>query len=129
MFVFHVPLRGSLAPARLDHCVFLCGALFWGIFISVIAKSQTLAFQMGILSSFLPAMMLSGFIYAIDTMPIPIQAITYIVSARYFVTILKGIYLKGVGLAVLWAEVLFLVMYQFGDLPDRDAQAAGQKLA
>ncbi len=92
-------------------CVFLCGALFWGILISVIAKSQLLAFQMGILSSFLPAMMLSGFIYAIDTMPIPIQAITYIVSARYFVTILKGIYLKGVGLSVLWAEVLFLVVY------------------
>lgn len=111
VFVFHVPLRGSIVLLGVTSCVFLCGALFWGILISVIAKSQLLAFQMGILSSFLPAMMLSGFIYAIDTMPIPIQAITYIVSARYFVTILKGIYLKGVGLSVLWAEVLFLVVY------------------
>jgi ABC-2 type transport system permease protein len=111
VFVFHVPLRGSIVLLGVTSCVFLCGALFWGILISVIAKSQLLAFQMGILSSFLPAMMLSGFIYAIDTMPLPIQAITYIVPARYFVTIVKGIYLKGVGLSVLWAEVLFLVVY------------------
>jgi len=109
--VFHVPLRGSLLLLGMTTCIFLSGALFWGILISVIAKSQLLAFQMGILSSFLPAMMLSGFIYAIDTMPVPIRAITYIVPARYFVTILNGIYLKGVGLSILWVEVLFLVVY------------------
>ena len=111
VFVFHVPLRGSLLLLGVTSCIFLSGALFWGILISVIAKSQLVAFQMGILSSFLPAMMLSGFIYAIDTMPVPIQAITYIFPARYFVTILNGIYLKGVGLSILWLEVVFLVVY------------------
>jgi len=111
VFVFHVPLRGSLLLLGVTSCVFLCGALFWGIFVSVVAKSQLLAYQMGLMSSFLPAMLLSGFIYAVDTMPVPIRALTYIVSARYFVTILKGIYLKGVGIQVLWAEILFLMVY------------------
>ena len=63
VLVFHVPLRGSILLLGVSSCVFLCGALFWGIFVSVIAKSQLLAYQMGLLSSFLPALMLSGFIY------------------------------------------------------------------
>ena len=68
-----------------------------------------LAYQIGILSSFLPAFLLSGFIYAMENMPVMIQAITFVVPARYFVTILKGIFLKGVGLEVLWLPTLFLV--------------------
>jgi ABC-2 type transport system permease protein len=111
VFVFHVPLRGSLLLLGATSCIFLVGALFWGILVSVIAKSQLMAFQMGVLSSFLPAMMLSGFIYAIDNMPVPIQVITYIFPSRYFVTILKGVFLKGVGVQVLWAEILFLGVY------------------
>ena len=82
--------------------MFLCGALFWGILISVIAKSQPLAFQMGILSSFLPAMMLSGFIYAIDDIPLHAGHHLRHFDA-YFVTILKGIYIE-IGLEVLSAE-------------------------
>jgi ABC-2 type transport system permease protein len=66
---------------------------------------------MGLLSSFLPAFLLSGFVYAIETMPPVIQAITYIVPARYVVTILKGIFLKGVGLNVLWGQLGFLALY------------------
>ena len=66
---------------------------------------------MGILSSFLPSFMLSGFIYAIESMPPVIQAITRLVPTRYFVTILKGIFLKGVGPAVLWGDLLFLVIF------------------
>jgi ABC-2 type transport system permease protein len=69
------------------------------------------AYQMGLLSSFLPAFLLSGFIYSIESMPIAIRAITYIIPARYVVTILKGIFLKGVGLGVLWSELGFLVLY------------------
>ena len=69
------------------------------------------AYQLGILSSFLPAFLLSGFMYSIETMPHVIQAITYIIPARYVVTIMKGIFLKGVGLEVLWGELGFLAVY------------------
>ena len=111
IFVFEVPFRGSLPLLALSTCVFLFGALFWGIFVSAAARTQTAAYQMGILSSFLPAFLLSGFVYSIETMPWVIQAITHIVPARYVVTILKGIFLKGVGLSVLWGELGFLTLY------------------
>jgi ABC-2 type transport system permease protein len=111
IFVFTVPLRGSIWFLAGSTCVFLFGALFWGIFVSAAAKTQLQAYQMGILSSFLPAFMLSGFIYSIETMPVAIQVITHIVPARYVVTILKGIFLKGVGLSVLWGELAFLAAY------------------
>ncbi|MEO8373178.1 MAG: ABC transporter permease, partial [Candidatus Solibacter sp.] len=111
VFVFGVPLRGSLPLLVVSVCVFLCGALFWGILVSAAAKTQLAAYQAGILSSFLPAFMLSGFIYSIETMPWVIQAITRIIPARYVVTILKGIFLKGVGLSVLGGELAFLALY------------------
>jgi ABC-2 type transport system permease protein len=111
VFLFQVPLRGSVILLLATCSLFLFGALFWGIFLSAVARTQVLAFQMGILSSFLPAFLLSGFVYAIENMPAVIQAITHVVPARYFVTILKGIFLKGVGLEVLWGEILFLLLY------------------
>ena len=111
VLIFQVPLRGSLVLAVAISCLFLFGALGWGILISSVARQQLLAYQMGILSSFLPAFILSGFIYAIENMPAIIQAITYIFPARYFVTILKGIFLKGVGLSILWVDVVFLIVY------------------
>jgi ABC-2 type transport system permease protein len=92
-------------------CIFLFGALFWGIFISAAAKTQLQAYQMGILSSFLPSFLLSGFIYAVETMPPVIHGITYIIPARYVVAILKGIFLKGVGVDVLWMELSLLAVY------------------
>jgi ABC-2 type transport system permease protein len=70
-----------------------------------------MAYQMGILSSFLPSFLLSGFIYAIQGMPAPIQAVTYLVPARYFIVLLRGIFLKGVGVSVLWVEIGFLILY------------------
>ncbi|MCU1237141.1 MAG: type transporter [Candidatus Solibacter sp.] len=111
IFVFTVPFRGSIALLAVSTCVFLFGALFWGIFVSAAAKTQLQAYQMGILSSFLPAFLLSGFIYSIETMPVVIQVITHVVPARYVVTILKGIFLKGVGISVLWEELAFLALY------------------
>ena len=111
VFVFEVPFRGSVPLLVVSTCVFLFGALFWGIFISAAARTQVAAYQMGILSSFLPAFLLSGFVYSIESMPWEIQAITRIVPARYVVTILKGIFLKGVGLSVLWGELGFLALY------------------
>jgi ABC-2 type transport system permease protein len=106
--VFDVPFSGSVWVLALTSTVFLTGALFWGILLSAVAKSQLMAFQMGIISSFLPAFMLSGFIYAVENMPPAIQAITRLIPTRFFVTILKGIFLKGVGLEVLWTDLLYL---------------------
>src|SRR6478609_6886087 len=111
IFVFGVPFRGSFLLLTISICIFLFGALFWGIFVSAAAKTQVQAYQMGILSSFLPAFLLSGFVYAIETMPSVIQVITRIIPARYVVTIMKGVFLKGVGLQVLWGELGFLVLY------------------
>ena len=111
LFVFDVPFRGDVLFLAVCCCVFLTGAMFWGIFVSAVAKNQLLAFQMGILSSFLPSFLLSGFVYAIESMPVVVQQITRIVPARYFVTILKGIMLKGVGVEVLWIPLLFLLIY------------------
>lgn len=109
--MFDVPLRGSILLLGATSGLFLVGALFWGVLISAIAKTQVLAFQMGILSSFLPAFLLSGFIYAIEDMPVVIRTFTYLIPTRYFITILKGIFLKGVGLEVLWAQILLLALW------------------
>ncbi|PWT97854.1 MAG: hypothetical protein C5B51_30570 [Terriglobia bacterium] len=109
--VFGVPFRGSILALASSTCLFLFGALFWGIFVSAAARTQVAAFQLGMLSSFLPGFLLSGFVFAIDTMPKVIQVISVLVPARYFVTIVKGIFLKGVGVRVLWAELLFLALY------------------
>lgn len=111
VFVFDVPLRGSFLFLVAASCLFLFGTLSWGIFLSAVSKTQVAAYQMSMLTSFLPAFMLSGFVYAIESMPPVIQAFSHLVSARYFVTILKGIFLKGVGLEVLWQETLFLTIY------------------
>jgi ABC-2 type transport system permease protein len=85
--------------------------LCWGIFVSAAAKTQVQAYQIGILSSFLPAFLLSGFIYSIENMPWVIRVITHIIPARYVVVILKGVFLKGVGLSVLWGELALLALY------------------
>jgi ABC-2 type transport system permease protein len=111
VFVFDVPLRGNLFFLAFTSGIFLFGALSWGILISAVAKTQLLAYQMGMLSSFLPAFLLSGFMYSIDNMPRAIQLFSYVVPARYFIAILKAVYLKGEGLALLWVQVLFLILY------------------
>jgi len=111
LFVFGVPLRGSILVLAVSVCTFLFGVLFWGVFVSAVSTTQLQAYQMGVLSSFLPAFLLSGFVYAIETMPPVIQVITHIIPARYVVTIMKGVFLKGVGLEVLWGELGFLALY------------------
>jgi len=109
--VFGVPMRGSTWLLVGTSGLFLFGALCWGILLSTVTRSQLLAYQASLLSSFLPAFLLSGFVFAIENMPFVIQQFTRIVPARYFVAILKGIFLKGVGLEVLWAQVIFLLAY------------------
>lgn len=109
--LFGVPLRGNLALLFTSTCVFLFGALCWGILISAVTRSQLLAYQIGIISSFLPAFLLSGFVFSIENMPAVVQVVTHIVPARYFVTLLKAIFLKGIGVSLLWTELLFLLAY------------------
>ena len=114
VFVFDVPFRGSVWLLALTSCLFLSGVFFWGILISALAKTQLVAYQVGVATTFLPSFLLSGFIYSIDNMPKVVQWITHIVPARYFVTILRGIFLKGVGPAVLWGNMLLLVCFMVG---------------
>ncbi|MDD5044460.1 MAG: ABC transporter permease [Candidatus Omnitrophica bacterium] len=110
-FVFNVPLRGSLTLLLVLSSIFLIGALAQGIYFSIFAKNQRLAMQLGILTTFLPTFLLSGFVYPIYNMPKVIQLVTYLVPARYFISILKGIYLKGDGLAILWRQAFLLTLF------------------
>jgi ABC-2 type transport system permease protein len=110
-FVFHVPLRGNVALLFGTASIFLVGALSMGMVISIVTKSQLLSSQVAMLATFLPSFLLSGFIFTIANMPKVIQVVTYVVPARYFIAILKGIYLKGVGMEILGGQVLLLIAY------------------
>lgn len=107
-FLFRIPLRGNPVLLFGMAAVFLAGALSLGMVISIVTKSQLLATQMAMVLTFLPSFLLSGFMYAIGSMPQAIQAVSYAIPSRYLVTILKGIYLKGIGLSVLWGEAALL---------------------
>lgn len=110
-FVYHVPFRGSLALLFLCSALFLTGALALGMLISITAKNQLMASQLAMLVTFLPGFLLSGFAWAISNMPPTIQAITHAVPARYFINILRGIYLKGIGIKVLSIDIFLLVVF------------------
>jgi len=107
-FVFGVPLRGNVFLLFGVSAVFLVGALSLGLLVSILAKGQLLASQLAMVLTFLPAFLLSGFMYDIANMPRVVQWITYLVPARYFVFLLKGIYLKGSGLDLLYVELALL---------------------
>ncbi len=110
-FLFQVPLRGSVALIFAQAAIFLIGTLSLGMLISIATKNQLLASQVAMVATFLPAFLLSGFAYPIRSMPIVLQWITYLVPAKYFVILLKGIYLKGVGPRVLFVEGIFLAVF------------------
>lgn len=107
-FLFHVPFRGSLVLLLAMTIVFLLSALGFGMFLSAALKSQVLATQFAIVATYLPALLLSGFIFAIANMPRVLQLATYLFPARYYVTVTKAIFLKGVGIQVLWPQGLLL---------------------
>ncbi len=109
--LFQVPLRGSIPLMLLLSSIFLFGGLSSGILISIVARTQLVASQMAMLSSFLPAFLLSGFIFSISNIPKPLQIVTYFVPARYYVTILKGIFLKGSTLRFLMTEAILLIVF------------------
>jgi ABC-2 type transport system permease protein len=110
-FVFHVPFRGSVILMLSLSAIFLVGVLSLGILLSVITKTQVLASQLTMLLTFVPSFLLSGFVFPISNMPPVIQAITYVVPARYYIAMLKGIYLKGVGLRVMYIEAGFMILF------------------
>ena len=110
VFVFDVPIRGSITELILISSLFLLVVMLQGALISIAAGNQMLASQMSLVSTFLPAFLLSGFVFAIENMPLALQYITYIVPARYYVSLSKLIFLKGVSPFVLWTEVLALFL-------------------
>jgi ABC-2 type transport system permease protein len=109
--LFDVPLRGSVTLLLVVSGIFLVGGLSLGILVSIVARSQISACQIAFLTSFLPAFLLSGFVFSISNMPKPLQILTYFVPARYFVTVLKGIFLKGAGFRLLLVEILSLCVF------------------
>jgi ABC-2 type transport system permease protein len=110
-FLFRVPLRGSVVLVLLSAGVFLVGTMALGILVSVVARNQLMANQAAMVLTFVPSFLLSGFIFPISNMPVVVQWVTYLVPARYFIALLKAIYLKGVGLAALVADGVLLVVY------------------
>ncbi|MBI5642918.1 MAG: ABC transporter permease [Deltaproteobacteria bacterium] len=111
VFLFDVPLRGSVALLLVLSSVFLFGGLSLGILISIVAKSQLVASQIAMVATFLPSFLLSGFLFAIANMPPPLRAVTRVIPARYYVAVLKGIFLKGSPFNLLITESVLLVIF------------------
>ncbi len=111
MLLFDVPMRGSWVLLILSVSLFLVGALAFGVLISTLAETQQVAFQLAVLTSYMPTLMLSGFIFPISSMPVALQVVTYAVPARYFLTVLRGIVLKGVGAMAFWQDLAALGLF------------------
>jgi ABC-2 type transport system permease protein len=111
MALFGVPMRGSWALLMAATALFLLGGLGQGLLISTLSDSQQVAFQIALLSSFLPTILLSGFVFPIASMPSFVQLVTRIVPARYYLIALRGIVLKGVTLDVILPQLVALVVF------------------
>jgi ABC-2 type transport system permease protein len=109
--VFGTPFRGNVFLFLILTFFFLIGSLGLGMYISAVARSQVLATQIAMLVTFLPALLLSGFMFAIDIMPPVLKAITFLVPARYFLVVTRGIFLKGVGIEVLHIQGLLMIAF------------------
>ncbi len=109
VWLFDVPLRGSLTALVLVSALFLLVVMLQGAIISMAAGNQLLASQVALVQTFLPAFLLSGFIFAIENMPRLLQYLTFLVPARYLVSLSRAIFLKGVAPWLLWTEVAALV--------------------
>jgi ABC-2 type transport system permease protein len=111
IYWFQVPFRGSWVTLMIASAMFMVVVLSMGFFISVLAKTQFAASQIALLITFLPAFLLSGFLFSIEQMPIELQWITRILPARYYVSVLKNIFLKGAPMAMLYADLIPLVVF------------------
>ena len=110
-FLFQVPLKGSVWLFIALAGLFMLVVLGQGLLISVVAHSQLEAYQMAMITTFLPSFILSGAVFAIHQMPRALQVVSYLVPATYLVNISKGIYLKGIGLEILWSSALMLLVF------------------
>ena len=108
VWVLHIPQRGSLALLIGETLLYILVALTLGVLISTRAASQQTAMLTSMLSLLLPTLILSGFLFPIESMPLPLQTISRIIPARYYIVILKGIMIKGLGLRALWRETAVL---------------------
>ncbi|MDP2877154.1 MAG: ABC transporter permease [Holophaga sp.] len=115
-YLFEVPMRGSLILLFGVSAMYILGSLGLGILISSLTKTQLLASQLAFVATFLPAFLLSGFMFDIANIPVVLQRITFAVPARYFISFLRALYLKGMGLEALWRECLFLALFALGTL-------------
>jgi ABC-2 type transport system permease protein len=113
---FEVPLRGSFALLLLMCLVYLLTALGLGLFVSTVSRTQQQAMMTTAFFFLVPMIFLSGFVFPIENMPALVQPVTYLIPLRYFLVILRGIFLKGVGLAVLWPDALALFAWGVGIL-------------
>ncbi len=109
IFIFKMPIEGNLFLLGLESVLFIINALSLGILISTISETQQTAMMISLMGLMLPVILLSGFIFPISSMPFPLQVISNIIPATWYIIILKGIMLKGVGLAILWKETLVLL--------------------
>ncbi len=114
VFWFETPFRGAVSTLFFTTSLFLVVVLGFGYYISASIQSQIGASQIALVATMLPTMLLSGFAFPIDQMPTPIQAVTYLVPARYYLAILKAVFLKGSGLADLIAPIVMLALYAIG---------------
>jgi drug efflux transport system permease protein len=106
-----VPFRGSPVFLMLNALLFLVGAQGLGIFISATSKSQFLATQLAMITTFLPATLLSGLMFDLSSLPKVLQLVSYAVPARYFISVVRGIFLKGVGIHVLWGQTVGMIVF------------------
>jgi ABC-2 type transport system permease protein len=111
MLFFDLPMHGGWLDLMVLLALFLAGALGTGLFVSTIAETQELAFQIAAMLAMLPTLLLSGFIFPIASMPAALQAVSLLVPARYFLTALRGVLLKGLGLADVWPSLVALAIY------------------
>lgn len=111
MALFGLPMRGSWLLLLLTVGLFLFGALGLGLLVSSVSDSQQVAFEIAVLVSFLPTIILSGFIFPITSMPRFLQAVTALFSPRYFLVALRSIVLKGTGAGALWPELAALTAF------------------
>jgi ABC-2 type transport system permease protein len=109
--LFHVPLRGSTPLLLGLSTVYLVAALGLGLFISTVSQTQQAAMVVAMMGTQLPSLLLSGFVFPVMNMPVVIRVLTYLIPARYYLVIVRGIFLKGVGMHYLWRPTLFLLAF------------------
>lgn len=109
VFIFKMPIQGSLLLLGLESVLFIITSLALGILISTVAETQQTAMMISLMGLMLPTILLSGFIFPVDSMPAILEALSNIVPAKWFIIIIKGIMIKGIGISFIWKETLILL--------------------